>query len=264
MSRRGTRVRGRLGEAEELLVRAYDLVADRPAAEARASIADSLAVLHLEQGLPVSAFRRASESYSVFMQLGRSYTARWPYIAAAQGLAMTGQVDLAKAKLAAHDVLKLPMVLLNETDLLRAARLDGRSRWRPPRRPSSPRGGGRPRRGDRRRPRRHERAPQPRPLGPRPPGGRPPRRARHPCRRPFGGRPRQLRERCRRPGQQSPREGVPGLRGLGHDPLTRPRRAQRPRSTAVVPAKLAKLPQPSRKPRDCWLVAKGQPLPPSA
>ena len=111
---------GRLGEAEELLVRAYNLVADQPATEARASIAHSLAILHLEQGLPSSAFRRASESYSLFMQLGRSYSARWPYIAAAHALALTGQVDLATAKLAAHDALGLPKVLLNETDLLRA------------------------------------------------------------------------------------------------------------------------------------------------
>ncbi len=111
---------GRLAEAEDLLVPAYDLVADQPAAEARANITHSLAILHLEQGLPLSAFRRASESYSLFMQLGRSYPARWPYIAAAQALAMTGQVDLASAKLAAHDALKLPTVLLNETDLLRA------------------------------------------------------------------------------------------------------------------------------------------------
>jgi len=111
---------GRLGEAEDLLVRAYDLVADQPAAEARASVAHSLAILHLEQGLPLSAFRRASESYSLFMQLGRSYAARWPCIAAAQALAMTGQVDLATAKLAAHDALNLPPVLLNETDLFRA------------------------------------------------------------------------------------------------------------------------------------------------
>jgi DNA-binding CsgD family transcriptional regulator len=111
---------GRLGEAEDLLVRAYDVVADQPAAEARASVAHSLAILHLEQGLPLSAFRRASESYSLFMQLGRSYPARWPYIAAAQALALTGQVDLATAKLAAHDALNLPTILLNETDLLRA------------------------------------------------------------------------------------------------------------------------------------------------
>ena len=54
------------------------------------------------------------------MQLGRSYIARWPCISAAQALATTGQVDLATAKLAAHDALELPMVLLNETDLLRA------------------------------------------------------------------------------------------------------------------------------------------------
>ncbi len=111
---------GRLGEAEDLLVRAYDLVADQPAAEAGAHVTHSLAILHLEQGRPLSAFRRASESYTLFMQLARSSGARWPYIAAAQALALSGQVDLAAATLAAHDALDLPTILLNETDLLRA------------------------------------------------------------------------------------------------------------------------------------------------
>jgi len=111
---------GRLGEAEDLLVRAYDLVVDQPAAEARAHVAHGLALLHLEQGRPLSAFRRASESYTLFLQLGRSSAARWPYIAAAQALAMTGQVDRATETLAAHDALELPTILLNETDLLRA------------------------------------------------------------------------------------------------------------------------------------------------
>ena len=111
---------GRLGQAEQLLARAYDLIADQAAAEARAHVAHSLALLHLEQGRPLSAFRRASESYTLFMQLGRSSGARWPYIAAVQALALSGKVDRASATLAAHDALGLPTILLNETDLLRA------------------------------------------------------------------------------------------------------------------------------------------------
>ena len=62
---------GRLREAEELLTRAYDLVIDQPASQARAFVARWLAVLHLEQGRPMSAFRRASESYTLFRQLGQ-------------------------------------------------------------------------------------------------------------------------------------------------------------------------------------------------
>jgi len=44
------------------LTRAQGLVIDQPAAEARAFVAERLAVLHLEQGRSVSAFRRASEA----------------------------------------------------------------------------------------------------------------------------------------------------------------------------------------------------------
>jgi DNA-binding CsgD family transcriptional regulator len=111
---------GRLGEAEELLTRAHGLVIGQPAAEARAYVAGWFAVVHLEQGRPVSAFRRASESYALFRQLGRTFAARWPCLAAAQALALTGQADRAAEMLAAHDDLGLPPGLLSETDLLQA------------------------------------------------------------------------------------------------------------------------------------------------
>ncbi len=59
-----------------------------------------LAVLHLEQGRPVSAFRRASESYTLFQQLGRTFSAQWPYTAAAQALAVAGYAGRAAETLA--------------------------------------------------------------------------------------------------------------------------------------------------------------------
>jgi DNA-binding CsgD family transcriptional regulator len=111
---------GRLGEAEELLTGAHALVIGQPAAEARAYVAGWFALLHLEQGRPMSAFRRASESYTLFQQLGRTFAARWPYAAAAQALALAGQPDRAAETLAAHDALGLPAGLLYETDLLQA------------------------------------------------------------------------------------------------------------------------------------------------
>jgi DNA-binding CsgD family transcriptional regulator len=111
---------GRLDEAEELLTRAYDQVVDQPAAEARAYVAALFAVLHLEQGRVQSAFRRASESYTLFQQLGRTYAARWPYVTAAQALALAGRADRAAETLATRDALDVPTVLLDETDLLQA------------------------------------------------------------------------------------------------------------------------------------------------
>jgi DNA-binding CsgD family transcriptional regulator/type II secretory pathway predicted ATPase ExeA len=111
---------GRLGEAEGLLLHAYDQVVDQPEAEARAHVAHGFAVLHLEQGLPLSAFRRASESYMLYLQLERTFRARWPYILAVLALALSGSVDRATETLAAHDALGLPTILSNETDLLRA------------------------------------------------------------------------------------------------------------------------------------------------
>jgi DNA-binding CsgD family transcriptional regulator len=111
---------GRLREAEELLTGAYDLVLDQPTSQARAFVARWLAVLHLEQGRPMSAFRRASESYTLFRQLGQPYPARWPYGFAALALALVGQADQAAETLAVHDALDPPSVLPNETDILQA------------------------------------------------------------------------------------------------------------------------------------------------
>jgi DNA-binding CsgD family transcriptional regulator len=111
---------GRLREAEELLTPAYDLVIDQPASAARAFVARWLAVLHLEQGRPMSAFRRASESYTLFRQLGQPYTARWPYAIAALALALAGQPDRAAETLAVHDALDPRSVLPNETNILQA------------------------------------------------------------------------------------------------------------------------------------------------
>jgi hypothetical protein len=86
---------GRLDEVDELLTMAYREIMDHPAAEARAFVAAWFAILHLEQGRPISAFRRASESYTLSQRLGRSSVVRWPYAAAAHALAMTGQAKVA-------------------------------------------------------------------------------------------------------------------------------------------------------------------------
>jgi DNA-binding CsgD family transcriptional regulator len=111
---------GRLREAEELLTRAQGVVIDQPAAEASAYVAGWLAVLHLEQGRPVSAFRRASESYTLFQQLGRTFSAQWPYTVAAHALAVAGRAGPAAETLAALDALSLPAVPVNETEVLQA------------------------------------------------------------------------------------------------------------------------------------------------
>jgi DNA-binding CsgD family transcriptional regulator/DNA-binding transcriptional ArsR family regulator len=111
---------GRLREAEELNTRAQGVVIDQPAAEATAFVALRLAALHLEQGRPVSAFRRASESYTLFQQLGRTFNAQWPYTVAVHALALSGQADQAAETLAALDALGLPAVPVNETEVLQA------------------------------------------------------------------------------------------------------------------------------------------------
>jgi DNA-binding CsgD family transcriptional regulator len=111
---------GRLREAEELLTRADGLVIDQPAAEARAYVTGWLAVLHLEQGRPVSAFRRASESYTLFQRLGRTFVAQWPYTAAVQALALAGHAGQAAETLAVLDALGLPTVPVNETEVMQA------------------------------------------------------------------------------------------------------------------------------------------------
>ena len=68
----------------------------------------------------MSAFRRAGEAYTLFQQLGRTFAARWPYVVAAEALALAGQADRAAETLAALDALGLPTMLLNEPELLQA------------------------------------------------------------------------------------------------------------------------------------------------
>jgi len=114
------RYSGRLGEEDQLLTTAYREVMDHPASEARAFVADWLAVLHLEQGRPVSAFRRASEAYTLYQQLGRSTLAPRSYVAAAQALAITGRAEQAAETLDALDALAVPIWPNIRTDLLQA------------------------------------------------------------------------------------------------------------------------------------------------
>jgi DNA-binding CsgD family transcriptional regulator/DNA-binding transcriptional ArsR family regulator len=111
---------GRLGDAEELLTRAYDQVIAEPMAEARAQVTHRLAVLHLEQGRLQRAIYRATESYTHFHQLGRTFLSGRPYVVAAQALALAGQADRAAEILATHDALGFPTILNMETDLLQA------------------------------------------------------------------------------------------------------------------------------------------------
>jgi len=68
----------------------------------------------------VSAFRRASESYTLFQQLGRSSVAQRPYVAAAHALAITGRAEQAAMTLAAVDALAVPIVPDRRTELLEA------------------------------------------------------------------------------------------------------------------------------------------------
>jgi hypothetical protein len=140
---------GRMREAEELLTRAQGVVIEQPAAEASAYVAGWLAVLHLEQGRPASAFRRAGESYTLFQQLGRTHSAQWPYTAAAQALALAGHAGRAAETLAALDALGLPAVPINETEVLQARAWAAAAAGDLPAAPPAAQGGGRSWRGDR-------------------------------------------------------------------------------------------------------------------
>jgi DNA-binding CsgD family transcriptional regulator len=111
---------GRLDEAEALIIEAHNVVVDQPAAESRALVSSRFALVNLEQGKLHSAIRRAKESYTLFLQLGRSYQSRWPSIFAVQALAYAGQADHAAETLAAYDALGASVMLMNETDLLQA------------------------------------------------------------------------------------------------------------------------------------------------
>jgi DNA-binding CsgD family transcriptional regulator len=109
---------GRLGEADELLTVAYRELTDHPAAEARAFVADWLAVLRIEQGRPVSAFRRAGEAYTLYQQLGRPILAQRSYVAAVHALAMSGRAAQAAETLGALDALGVPIYNAFRTAML--------------------------------------------------------------------------------------------------------------------------------------------------
>jgi DNA-binding CsgD family transcriptional regulator len=110
---------GRLGDAEELLTAAEDRLLDPPTA-ARVFTASSFAVLHLEQGRPMSAFRRASEHYAFRRQGWAMPMTTLARAAVAQALALTGRAGRAAETLAAHDALHLPPVPVYEIEILRA------------------------------------------------------------------------------------------------------------------------------------------------
>ena len=110
---------GRLGEAEALLTAADDQLPGPPAA-ARLFTAASFAVLHLEQGRPMSAFRRASEYYALLRQGRATPMTALAHAAVAQALALTGRAGRAAEVLAAHDALHLPAVPVDEIEILRA------------------------------------------------------------------------------------------------------------------------------------------------
>ena len=111
---------GQLLEAEELLIHAYDIAIDQPASQALAIVTRWLGVLYLEQGRPMSAFRRASESYALGRQLGQPYLAQFSYGVAARALALVGQAARAAETLAAHDALGVSPLVSNEADILQA------------------------------------------------------------------------------------------------------------------------------------------------
>ncbi len=111
---------GRLAQADELLTMAYRDVIDHPASEARAFVADWLAVLYFEQGRPVSAFRRASESYTLYQQLGRSILSGRAYAIAAHALAISGRAEESAATLDLLDAVSPPIFRNFRTAVLQA------------------------------------------------------------------------------------------------------------------------------------------------
>ncbi|MCW2521772.1 MAG: transcriptional regulator, LuxR family, partial [Frankiales bacterium] len=111
---------GRLIEADELLTLAYREVMIHPSAEARAFVSDWLGVLHFDQGRPVSAFRRSSEAYTLYQQLGRSILAQRSYVIAVQALALAGRADQAARTLATLDALGPPVYTSFRTAVLQA------------------------------------------------------------------------------------------------------------------------------------------------
>jgi DNA-binding CsgD family transcriptional regulator len=111
---------GRLAEAQEFLSRIYLHKVDDLSATVQAIAASALANVHLEQGRPISALRRAHEAILVSREHGGTFFACWGYAPLAQALAVTGQGRQAAESLGALDALGVPLNLLLATDVPRA------------------------------------------------------------------------------------------------------------------------------------------------
>jgi len=111
---------GRLADAEKFLSLAYLDRGDPPSAHLKFVAACALANVHLEQGRPLSALRRAHEATLITQDDAGEFFASWGYAPAAQALALTGQGRQAADALAALDALGLPPNLLLASDVPRA------------------------------------------------------------------------------------------------------------------------------------------------
>jgi DNA-binding CsgD family transcriptional regulator len=111
---------GRLAEAQKFLSRIYLHRVDDLPATMQAIAASTLANVHLEQGRPISALRRAHEAILVSREHGGAFFACWGYAPLAQALALTGQGRQAAESLGALDALGVPLNLLLATDVPRA------------------------------------------------------------------------------------------------------------------------------------------------
>jgi DNA-binding CsgD family transcriptional regulator len=111
---------GRLAEAEEFLSLAYLHKEEPPTPQLRVIAACTLATMHLEQGRPMSALRRAHEANLLIHEHGGAFFASWGYAPAAQALALTGQGHRAAGALGALDALGIPSNLMIASDVPRA------------------------------------------------------------------------------------------------------------------------------------------------
>jgi DNA-binding CsgD family transcriptional regulator/type II secretory pathway predicted ATPase ExeA len=111
---------GRLAEAEEFLNLAYLHREEPSTPQLRVIAACTLANMHLEQGRPLSALRRAHEANLLIRAHGGAFFASWGFAPAAQALALAGQGDRAADALAALDALGIPPNLMIASDVPRA------------------------------------------------------------------------------------------------------------------------------------------------
>jgi DNA-binding CsgD family transcriptional regulator len=111
---------GRLTEAEEFLSSAYLRRGEPTTPQLQVIAACTLANVHLEQGRPMSALRRAHEANLLIQEHGGAFFASWGYAPAAQALALTGQGHRAADALGALDALGIRPNLMIASDVLRA------------------------------------------------------------------------------------------------------------------------------------------------